>query len=70
MVKSLKYRTTIQTIYPFENNASANLHLLSFDDLSTASVHFNVADERNQNLSEAQKELLLSHKFCSHANMQ
>ena len=54
----------------FENNASANLHLLSFDDLSTASVRFNVADERNQNLSEAQKELLLNHKFCSHANMQ
>ena len=52
------------------HSSSDKLNLLSVDDLSTANIHLNVADERNQNISAAQKEYILKHRICSHANQQ
>ena len=49
--------------------AAARNHL-NFDDLTTAAIHMNVADERNQNLCAASQELVLKHRLCSHANTQ
>ena len=54
----------------FEPLQSSDLNLLSFDDLDSANIHLNVADERNQNISAAQKEYILKHRMCSHANQQ
>ena len=54
----------------FESLQSLDLNLLSFDDLDSANIHLNVADERNQNISAAQKGYILKHRMCSHANQQ
>ncbi len=42
----------------------------TLSDLSGLSALLNVADETNQNLTAAQKELLLWHHKLGHANMQ
>ena len=41
---------------------------LDFDTVTSSSIHLSVSDEKNQNLSAAQKEYLLKHKLISHAN--
>ena len=43
---------------------------ITFDDLNTAAIHMNVADEQNQNIGAASKELVLKHRMCSHVNQQ
>ena len=54
----------------FQPSSSTSLALsLTFDDLTTAAIHLNVADERNQNISAATQELVLKHRMCSHANI-
>ena len=39
---------------------------LDFENLNTSEIHLNVADERNQNLSQSEKEFLLKHRLMSH----
>lgn len=43
---------------------------IDFYHLSNSSIHLNVADERNQNLTAAQREYLHKRKRVSHANRQ
>ena len=45
-----------------------SIHYLNFDDLDTSKIHFNVADEKNQNLTESEKEFLHKHRLLSHMN--
>ena len=40
----------------------------NFDDINTSQIHLNVSDERNQNLSEADKEFLHKHRLFTHMN--
>ena len=51
---------------------SVQSHMLSltFDDLTSASIHLNVADKKNQNISPARKEFVYNHRLCSHDNKQ
>ena len=55
----------------FSANSSSHLsYRIDFDDITTSRLHLNVADERNQNISAAQKEYILKHRQCCHANQQ
>ena len=47
---------------------SRNNTTIDFNLITASSIHLNVADERNQNLSHAQQEYLTKHRMCSHAN--
>ena len=48
--------------------SESRINYLNFDDLDDSAVHFNVLDERNQNLTASEREFLFKHKLLSHGN--
>ena len=57
-------------IFESWSHVQSNGYFLNFDNLSSKEVHFNVADEQIQNLSESEKELLYKYRLLGHANLQ